>query len=101
MDGSKTAEKIISGLSIPIITAPYSTKIERTIYNMDVTYLLNSELGTTGQSPTTEKNAKIPGDTGEDQSLGFQVPEKGLKGRGKKTGMFWFEHEVIVFFGPQ
>jgi hypothetical protein len=65
----KTAEKVIATCSIPTLTAPSSTKIQRKIYNMVVTDLLNSSLGTTGQPPTKPPALRCTWDNCEFSSL--------------------------------
>ena len=47
-----------------------------------------------------KKDTKIPGNARQNQSLRFQVAEKGLKSGGEESGMLRLEHEVIIFFGP-
>ena len=48
-----------------------------------------------------EKNAKVPGNARENQGLRLQVAEQSVESAGEKSGMLWFEYEVIIFFRSQ
>ena len=48
-----------------------------------------------------EKNAKVPSNTGENQSLSLQIAEQRVESAGKKSGMLWFQYKVIIFFRSQ